>query len=225
MFFWETLQSYELADFLMFSPAVYFRMVEAYVGSWWPLALAFVLGFSGTLWLWYQKGQDLPVWGLLAAAWVMPVPLFFLGRYAEIMTAAPAFATLFALQGALLLIARAHPVKGPAHVSPIGAWGGASLMIVALVLYPVVAMLAGRAPAAFEAVALMPDPAVPLTLGWFLLVGERRLLLWVIPFLWVVISAGILHTMGEPDYWLLPVLFLLAAVGAFLLPRSGAIKN
>lgn len=36
--------TYTLADFLMFSPRVYFRLVERYNQGLWPLQLIFVAG-------------------------------------------------------------------------------------------------------------------------------------------------------------------------------------
>ncbi len=216
MAWWDTLPSYELQDFLMFSPAVYFRMVEGYVSLYWPLAALFAMAFAGALYLWRKRGTDWPVWAFLAAAWLVPVPLFFLNRYGEIMSAAPAFAGLFALQGALLLIAKAQPAQSNPPAPPLQTWLGYGLLAFAIALYPLVAGFAGRSWGAAEPTALMPDPAVPLTLGWFLLVNERRFLLWCGPILWAAVSALTLHTMGEPDYWLPPGLVSIATIQHFL---------
>ncbi|NVJ98289.1 MAG: hypothetical protein HWE25_09060 [Alphaproteobacteria bacterium] len=202
--------SYELVDFLMFSPDVYFRMVASYVQYSWPIAALYVSGLAAALWWWYRQGDMRPVNIAVAVGWALPAYMFFLVRYADIMTASPGFAALFGVEVVLLGWAALRPPPAISMPSGLGA-GGWALMCVAAA-YPVVAPSAGRAWDMGEPLGLMPDPIVLLTTAWFVLCGERRVLPWLAPAIWAIASGLTLHTMGEPDYWLLPILVAVAAI-------------
>lgn len=208
-------QSYELVDFLMFSPDIYFRMVANHVAWSWPLAVLYASGLLGALVLWRKTGEGRPMGIALAAGWLLPTWLFLFLRYSDIMTAAPTLAALVGAQAIVLAVLMFRPVPVPAGAAGPGRYIGWGLVVVAF-LYPLVAPLAGRGWGPVEPLGLMPDPVVVLTAGWFVLTGERRLIAWVIPCLWAIVSSLTLHTMGEPDYWLLPVLVGSGIVAAFM---------
>jgi hypothetical protein len=119
--------SYGLADFLMFSPPVYWRLVQRYNEAWWP-------------------GQ------LLATGAALALPLLLrTGRVAAL-----------AAVEAVLLAGMAFLQPAPAgHAAHGIAWG----LLVAALLYPLLAPLTGHAWSEAEVFGFMTDPTALGTLG------------------------------------------------------------
>jgi hypothetical protein len=177
--------TYRLSDFLMFSPATYWRLVERYNRDVWPLQLVAIA--AGAMLLWWAAVRR-PAAGRVVAAVLAPVWLwvgwaFHWQRYAPINWAAEYLAMAFALQ-ALLLFAVAVIAKGgdvqPAR--PLVRAGGLALGLTGLFLYPLIALADGRTWSQSEVFGVMPGPTAMGTWGLLLLAGQsRRRWLAVIP--------------------------------------------
>lgn len=177
--------TYRLSDFLMFSPATYWRLVERYNREVWPLQ-ALMLG-AGVLLLWLaarRPAQRRVAAIALAGAWLWVGWAFHWRRYAAINWAAEYLAAAFALQAALLLAAglassaAGHTPLPNALVRRIGL----VLAATGVLLYPAVGAWAGRAWTHAEMFGIMPEPTALATLG-LLLAGRwpHRTWLGVIP--------------------------------------------
>ena len=98
---------------------------------------------------------------LLALAWAWVGWAFHWQRYSEVFLAAPWLAAACAGQAALLVAAAALPV----HDGARGSGPGASLLLAAALLYPLLAAVTGHAWQEAEVFAFMPDPTALATLG------------------------------------------------------------
>lgn len=154
--------TYRLSDFLMFSPAVYARMVERYHRELWPLpwgllAVGLVLiALAATRKPWAHRAVLLT----LAVLWAWVGWAFFWQRYAQINWAAHYMAWGCWLQAALLA---AWAMAAPSgHRARRRAWhAGIAIAALGVVLYPWHG----------QAFGLMPTPTALATLG--LLVTQR----------------------------------------------------
>jgi hypothetical protein len=91
---------------------------------------------------------------------------------------------------------------------------------VALLVYPLLAPLGGRAWAGAELFGLAPDPTVALTLA-ALVLWRSRWPLWILPLLWCALSTATLLELRSGQACLLPLLAALA-LGARLLAARRA---
>ena len=212
---WEVWSSYRPSDFLMFSPATYWRLVELSNRQAWPLQLL-VLALGGVagwgLWRghrWGRRGLLL----LLALAWAAVGWGWHLQRYAAINWAATWLGAAFFAQAALWLLAAVLPAPSPAP-GPAGRRAAFGLLLAALLAYPFVSPAGGRPWLQAETLALSPDPTLLAGLGGLLL--ARRVWLWPVPLLGCALSGLTLWTMDEPlQAFLLPA----AALAALALAR------
>lgn len=207
-------QSYSLADFLMFAPRTYYRLLELYNRELWPgQLLALGLGLAILLLLGRDGGsRNRIAAAILAGTWIWVAWAFHVERYAAINWAARYFAAGFALE-ALLLIGTAFRGRQPAPRSGAGFVdrAGLGLFLFALFLQPLVGLLAGRTWEQLEVFGLAPDPTVSATLGAVLCLGDRlRWELLVLPLAWCLVAGATAWGMQSPDAPLMPVLGLLA---------------
>jgi hypothetical protein len=215
--------TYRLSDLLMFSKATYFRLFELQNLALWPLHLL-ALGAGIALLACLAQGggrAGRTAALLLALAWLHVAWRYFAQRYATINTGAPYFAIGFALQ-AVLLFWLASRKGAPRLTEPVGSLGKLALGIagMALVVYPLLAPLGGRAWAGAELFGLAPDPTVAMSLA-ALLLWRSRPWLWIVPLLWCAVSSATLMELRSGQAWLLPLLTVLA-VGARLLAARRA---
>ena len=179
--------TYRLSDFLMFSPATYWRLVERYNRDLWPLQLGTIA--AGAVLLWWVAARppaaDKVVAAVLAPMWIWVGWAFHWQRYAPINWAAEYVAMAFALQ-ALLLLAVAMIAKD-GDVQPAGPLvraGGLALALAGVFVYPLIALAAGRPWSQSEVFGVMPGPTAMGTLGLLLFAGQsHRRWLAVIPVL------------------------------------------
>lgn len=163
--------SYRLSDFLMFSPATYWRLVERFNADLWPLHIGWLVVGAALLW-WVATGR--PEAGRIAAAvlaiaWLWVGWVFHWQRFATINWAASYFAGAFALQAALLATAALAGRPDEARRTGPGARAaGLALAGAGVLLYPLLAPAAGRPWGQAEVFGLMPDPTALATLGWLL---------------------------------------------------------
>lgn len=211
---WST---YELSNFLLFSPRTYHRLFELYNRATWPLAIV-ALALVPLLALLIVRRADPParwVAGILAAAWLWVAFAFHLQRYATIQWVAPWFAAAFALEGLLLFgfVASRRSAQRPMHPPTRAVAYG--LILVGVVVLPLVGpLLLGRPWWQIELFGLAPDPTAVGTLGFALWLerGWRSHLLLLVPVLWCGVAGLTLRAMAEPDYWLAPLAGLVAIV-------------
>lgn len=212
----ETWLGYDLSDLLMFSPQVYYRQIELANQDVWPgqlvavaggLLLALCISFPTAL-----RNRVAAV--VLAIAWFCAGWVFIASRFAHIHIAGSYAEALFYIQAAALAGCAAAPNGlNPGNQSKILRRTITMLIVVVTVMYPLVAAMSGRAFASAEVFGVAPDPTALATLiiissavrGW-------RLLLAVLPALWLVFSATMLWAMGSVEVWNVLSGLLLAAV-------------
>lgn len=216
---WST---YSLDDFVMFSQRVWYGLLAAHNRAWWPLQPAVLLLGAGLLWALQRRMRA----GLRLALVVVGAALLFVagafhaGPHAGINLAAPAFAIGFAAQGlALIGLALMRPGlmlangrgKGPGRVA-------FALLVWALLLYPLLALWAGRPGWQSEWFALAPDPTMLAAMAVVVLVlwGSEGLghtgTIWALlalPMTWCAVAGATAWVLGAPEWWLLPTAALM----------------
>jgi len=220
--------SYRPSDFLMFSPRIYWRLFASLNQQAWP-AQPLIIG-AALAWLW-RHGRHAAALGPAAVrlalagtalTWLTVAWFFFHQRYAPINWAAACATVAFALQAAGLL---ALALLGGVHsqADTVRRRAGLALLLWALLAHPLLAWVAGRPWLQAEVFGLAPDPTAVGTLGLLLLLRAQRpaaraglLALWPLPWLWCLISAATLWTMGSAQA---AVLAAAAALSLFALAR------
>ena len=188
--------TYTISDFLLFSPRTWFRLIEQYNGTFWPLHLAaLLLGLLVvSLVLRPPAMQGRIIAGSLALLWTWVAVAFLWRRYATINWAAIWFAAAFGIQA--LLLAWMGVVKGNLTFgmrAGVRQLIGLALLVIAVVCYPLISVMTGRGIAQGEVFGMMPDPTALGTIGVLLLaVGRGRRRLMVIPVLWCLLSGAML---------------------------------
>lgn len=216
--------TYSPADFLMFAPRTYHRLLELYNRELWPaqlLALALGLAILGLL----ARGAGTRARiaaALLAGIWAWIAWAFHLDRYAAINSAAGYFAVGFGIQAlALLATAFAGGTAAAASGSGFAERAGLGLIVFALFLQPLVGLSADRGWFELEYFGLAPDPTASATLGAALgLAGRVRWELLVLPLAWCLVAGATAAAMEAPDAPLMPALGLLAVALAIAKARS-----
>ena len=196
--------SYTLADFLMFSPRVYWRLIERYNAAVWPAQIGVV---AAALWLGLRArapdgGQGRLLAVTLAAAWGWVAYGFLWTRYADINWPARWFAVLFLAEALLLLWLGLRDRITFGRRTAVGGVGLA-LYAAAVVLYPLIAPAEGRGWRGAELVGLLPEPTAVATIGILLGVAEpgaRRALL-LAPVLWCLVGGLTLLALGSEHAW------------------------
>ncbi len=210
--------TYSLADFLLFSPRTYYRLIEGHNAAVWPAQLV-TLGL-GVLIAGLLRGrarwQGRVIAGIMAVLWASVAWAFVWSRYATINWAAAYLVGLFAVEVALLVWAGV--VRGRLRflwrADATGIVGGA-LFLLCLAGYPLFGPLGGRGWAQAEVFGIAPDPTVAATLGLLLLdQGGPRWGLLVAPALWCLVAGATLVAMGSPEAWFVLSATLLAVATA-----------
>lgn len=190
--------TYRLADFLMFSPRVYWRLVELYNRELWPAHLVAVAVGAGLLLLAALRpvaaARIVPA--ALAIAWLWVGWAFHWQRYATINWGATAFAIAFWFEAGLQA---ASAAAGPSNVaSRTGALRalGWTLAACGVLLYPLAGTAAGRPLVQAEVFGMMPEPTALATVG-LLLAARPRHTLWLLA---VPVSSLLV---GAATLWLL----------------------
>jgi len=206
--------TYRPADFLMFSPRVYWRLFEALNLSLWPAPLLGVaVALAWLLWFTRRGLGAVPraSSAVLGLCWLLVAWAFLWQRYAPIKWAAEAFAAAFALQG-LGLLAWAGVGRPRLGISLLRRRAGLGLLLWALLGHALLAGFSERPWWQAEVFGLAPDPTAIGTLGWLLLLGASPVL-WAVPLLWCAITAVTLATMGSVQA-LVPLTAALLAIAA-----------
>jgi hypothetical protein len=213
--------TYALSDFLLFSPRVYYRLLELHNRELWPaqlLTLAMGAVMFGLLWQ-PRPGSRRVLFAMLGVSWIWIAWAFFFERYATINWAAVYVAPVFALQGLLLIGFGAVWPRLILHRDRTGF----SLFAFALLGYPLIAPLLGRSWLAAESFGMMPDPTAVATLAVLsITAGRVRWLLMVVPALWCAVSGVTLWAMGSGDFFVAPVSAVVVIVGLVFLRQRVA---
>jgi len=192
--------TYSLADFLMFSPAVYWRLFELENLRVWPYqAPALLAGLAvSALVLRSNARSRRAALLLLAAAWLLCAWRYFHRSYATIHTFGNFFAVAFALQAAALVGQAAVGLRSGVLVAArTRVRAGAALCAAAVVALPLALLALGRPLAQTEVFGFMPDPTVLATLGALLALRGSSSWLLLLPFAWSAYSALTLYTLGS----------------------------
>jgi len=191
------LASYRLSDFILFSQTAYYRQFELYNQAIWPLhcvAILFALMIFYLLWknpVWAGRGVAL----LFVVSWVWVALAFLYQRFYQIHVVADWYAFGFILQAGLIGWYGVIKNRFTLSVeSRLGVKIGSGLLFVALVFYPFIAVISGRSWMQFEMFALAPDPTVLATLA-ILLFYKAPFIIYVIPVIWMLLSAMTLFVM------------------------------
>jgi hypothetical protein len=203
--------TYQLSDLLLFAPRVYYRVFERINEEAWPLHFLLALFGLAMLAVMARPGvaRVRAIFMLLGANWISLAWFFFARHYATINWAAEWIAPTFLLQGVLLIVIGAWPralayavTNSPPRLAIVG-------MVLALAVagYPLIALSIGRPIDQAEFFGIFPDPTTVATLAFLaLLRGTVFRLAAIIPFLWCIVTGLTLWTMGDPAFWVAPVL-------------------
>jgi len=191
--------TYRLSDFLMYSPATYWRLVERYNREVWPLQVLMLVAGVTLLWWVAARGPMAGrlVAGVLAALWLWVGGAFHWQRYATINWAAEYFAAAFALQAVLLFGVAVTGRDGDAAPGSSRARVvGLALAAGGVVLYPLIALAAGRPWSRAEVFGVMPEPTALATFGLLLAAGLRHRG-------WLAIIPTLSMLVGLATWWML----------------------
>lgn len=211
--------TYSLSDFLMFSARTYFRQFELMNRELWPLQLpalaagAVILACMLRTW---SAGARI-AFALLSLGWLWTGWAYHLQRYAEINTGAPYFANGFFFQAGLLAWTALRQPAAPRTGLPARA--ATLLVVIAVAIYPLLALIEGRSWWQAEVFGLAPDPTAVATIG-AMLFWRAPWFPWVIPLLWCAASSATLMELRAPLAWL-PAALAFAGMAAGLARRSG----
>ena len=211
-----TWATYSLSDLLLFTPHTYFRLYELYNTALWPFGLfisvmvsALLIPTKVTV---AQKRRMMQL--LLSLMWMAIAWFFFYSTYAQINNFAHWFAVAFGIQSLLLAFDAISDTRADASDNSF-PWNfsdpGALLFLFAVLVHPLIGLLAGRPLQGIELFGLAPDPTALGTLG-FLLAGKKvtRGFLLIIPLAWCLVS-GLTYLAMELPYGLItPVAALIA---------------
>jgi hypothetical protein len=206
--------TYSLSDMLLFSPRVYYRLFELHNHALWPAQLATVAAGLGMVFALARPSTLLTriTFVVLGILWIWIAWAFFGERYATINWAAPYVAPAYGLEG-LMLIATGLLRNRFSFGSAAAFTRTAAIILLAAILigYPLIAPAVGRSWSAAEVFGIAPDPTALATLA-VLAASPRggRLVLMVIPLLWIFISTATLWTLQTPEYWIAPLAAVLA---------------
>jgi Family of unknown function (DUF6064) len=209
--------SYSLSDFLLFSPRTYYRLIERYNETVWPLhLLAAGLGVAiGLVLRRPTPARSRAVFATMALLWIWVSWSFVWRRYATINWAASYLVWLLLIEAGLLLWLGA--VSGRLTLMRrAGAWGyaGTATFLAGLVLYPMFAPMLGRGLSQAEVFGVIPEPTAVTTLGVLLFTeGSSRWLAVVPMVLWCLAAGATLYAMRSAEAWLPAAAAILALAG------------
>ena len=189
--------SYRLSDFILFSETAYYRQFELYNLVVWPLhvvAILFALMIVYALWkrtVWAGR----VISGLLVVSWLWVAWAFLYQRFYQIHVVADWYALGFVLQAGMIIWYGIIRNRLTLHATNrLRVKIGSGLLIIAFVVYPFIAFIAGRSWMQFEMFALAPDPTALGTLAILLFYKAPRAL-YPIPVIWLLLSAMTLFAM------------------------------
>ena len=210
--------TYRPSDFLLFAPRTYYRLFELYNAEIWPLHI--VALFAGVTILLLMRGRM--AWrgrliaAMLASCWLWIAWAFHWQRYATINWAASYFAVGFAIEAALLMwIGVVRDRLQFDSDQSAAARIGAAIFVFALMVQPLLTLLAGREWRQLEVFGVAPDPTVVATLGVLLAANRIHWIALPIPLLWCLVGSATLWVMNAADAFILPIAAVLVLLLIF----------
>ncbi len=190
--------TYTIADFLMYSARTYYRLIERFNSTFWPLHLLGVaLGIAILVAAIRRPAWSRAVLFALAVSWAFVAVGWFWLRFRGISTGAGWFAAVFGIEALLLAMAASRTRAAFPEQRTMAHWIGIALLVVALA-YPLLAITSGRGVRQSEVFGLLPDPTALGTIGTLLLMSGRwRRRLMIIPVAWCLISGAMLWAMRQ----------------------------
>ncbi|MEX0298350.1 MAG: hypothetical protein AB3N28_04720 [Kordiimonas sp.] len=204
----EDIFTYELRDFLMFSPTTYYRMIETYNDE---ISLGVVLPslllISALTWRDFRN-QSWPLFVLFGCVFCWVAWQFFFVRFQEIMWASVYLGSAFFAQGvALFWLAQIDASRDEKKREYSNSrWLNYSPGL--LLMFPSLGYFGFGVPEFF---GITPDPTIYMTLAVLCLM---RLPVWlyIIPVVWAGFSWLLVLVMEQPDAWLWPALTALTLI-------------
>lgn len=200
-----------MAQILPFTRAEFLDVFAVYNSATWPLQLAATaIAAAAGLVILFRKGDGARwAWALLGLLWIWTGAVYHFGHFAAINPMALAFGVAFLLQGALLIVlALARPLTSPRAPRAPAGW---TMIVYALVLYPLLVLLSGHAYPAAPLFIVTPCPLVIFTFGVLALSGERApWILFVVPGLWAIVGGSAAALLGMSLDYALPIAAIAA---------------
>jgi len=196
------LSTYSLSDFVMFSPSVYYRLFELENQRLWPYHVFVpVAGIVATAMILRANARSRrAAIVMLASAWIVCAWVYFRQSYSTIHTFGNAFAIVFVVQAAALLLQAAAGASSDATIArPIVERAGFALVVYAIFVQPPVFFVLGRPLIQTELFAFMPDPTVLATIGVLAAIPDVVVWLFLVPLVWSLYSGLTLYSMGSDD--------------------------
>lgn len=207
---------------LPFTREQFFEVFAAYNVATWPVAiavyplalLALVIAWRSTPWAGRWVAATLCVmWGWVG---IVYQGIFF----SQINSVARIFAAAFLLQAVLFSI---HAATGRGLEfgprSRIRATTGAVMIFYAMVVYPMIGLLAGERYPAMPLFGVAPCPLLIFTFGLLLWASRARWWLWAVPLIWSIVGGSAFVLLSVPQDWALPI-SAVAVLLVMLLERA-----
>jgi hypothetical protein len=191
---------------LPFTREEFVVLFEKYNDAVWPVqVLAYLLGLAIlAMVLRPSRAGDRFVAAGLAAMWLWTGIAYQWLQFSTINPAAYGFATLFVLQGVLFSVAAARgTLRFAASAKPI-AWVGMAFVAYAMLLYPLIGLLAGHHYPALPMFGIAPCPVVIFTFG-LLMMATAHVSRWRlgVPLAWSLVGGSAAALLGVPQDWFL----------------------
>ena len=193
--------SYQVADFIPFTAEVYFRLIERVSEAYWPLHLLALtvalvaLGLAIT-------GRNRIAVAMLSIAWAWAGVTFLIQRYGQLNWAGEYFGWAFLVQAGLMLVfaITSRRIQVSSRFSTFPQIAGLVICVFGLVIYPLIAVIAGLGWSRAEVFGIHPDPTAVVTVGIALLAlrGGWLWLVGIIPVLWCLVAALTLQVLEAP---------------------------
>lgn len=203
----------------------------AYNAAIWPAQIAaYILGLAAIVAVW--RGRPLPcrlVLAILALMWTWNGIGYHYLFFSAINPTAEYFAGFFVLQALLLASAAVVPKSVSFRIGrDFRSVAGFAFATYAMLIYPVLGVLAGHGLMAGPMFGVAPCPTVIFTIG-LLLLARGRWVVWlsVIPFLWSLVGLAAALQLGIPEDFGLPIagIALMAALGADMVRARRALRQ
>jgi len=208
--------TYQLADLILFTPKTYFRLIEIYNISIWPIQLvALLLSCIIAVLVWRRpicSGKIIA--SILALSWLWVAWAFHLQRFADIHWVATYYAVGFVIQASLLIwIGVIRDRLTMNSVESLVQKLGISTLIFALFIQPLLTLFFGENRNQVELFGITPDPTVIATIGLLMLINVRKhWWIYIIPLSWCLISGATLWVLESNYYFVMFVVGILASL-------------
>lgn len=199
-----------------FTTEQFLGVFVAYNAAIWPAQLVMsVLGLVAVAALWFEQRRSLRlILSILALMWLWMAIGYHLLFFSRINPAAVIFAAFFGLQATLLgACAFASPALSFRPRRDLTSRIGGTVIAYALLVYPVLGVLAGHGLMAGPMFGVAPCPTTIFTIGILLLVrGGWVVWLSVVPVLWSVVGLAAALQLGMFEDLALPVAGVLLLI-------------